>query len=214
MRPYKLQSDYDRELQEAGGIFTDERVFRLLKDDPASQNMLREGLDMCQKGLDTCRENDRQLKNLIKILEDKVRTMAGKDFETMLKSREGAVQFLSHSTGEVRRAALYVLCDKWGLKQDLPLICETMAMEDPDPLVRCEAIGCLGALCYRSSNDPRLGSVLASIVSNTAEPTRVRKAAYRALFNVRGIAIQSIPTVQIDRFSESVDWEFVSTFMK
>jgi len=147
------------------------------------------------------------------------RQLAGEHFEAMLGSERAAEQLLAHPDPHVRIAALEILCDHWHKHKDKDFAqrAETMAFEDADPSVRCIALSIWGA-CYRRTDDVRVGKMLAEIVRNASEPFKRRRAAYIALYGVRGklfpVPEDAAPDfLEHFRIPEDVDWSFVDSFL-
>jgi hypothetical protein len=140
--------------------------------------------------------------------------MAGSVVRQMLKSRETTESYLTDADPKARYAALLLLTHQWAPPtEQFAMTCEQMALRDTDATVRAIALTCLGN-CYASTDDRRIGAVIATLVRTESEDYKVRRSAYGALFSVGGVPIESWPDLDGLRFPDDVDWQFVNTFLK
>lgn len=151
--------------------------------------------------------------------EEPVRAMAEKaagqeHAERMYESRASAESYLMHPESSFRYAALNVLAVHWGPDEGFAAACEDLLAKDRDTNVRGCALQYL-CMCYRDTDDTRVGRITAQLVYDNAEPCDLRLAAYRSLFYLRrwhGSTKRParLPTF---RFPEDVDWKFVDSFL-
>jgi hypothetical protein len=144
--------------------------------------------------------------------------LAGSALPEMLESLHSTRQALHAQDAKLRMAGLLLLCNYWPRGEDLERTCQTMAFEDSDSQARAVAIGQLGLL-YKGTNDRRLGVQLAKLVYDILQPPPVRRAAYTALFKLRGIPLlhrlHGIPVYRrVRNFPEDCNWAFVDTFLE
>jgi hypothetical protein len=144
-------------------------------------------------------------------------TAAGPLLNHMLESRQITEEYLAHPTPQLRIAALSLLNDHWKATDGFAQRVEKMAFEDADTQVCAFAMVILGGL-YAHTGDMRVGNLLARCVYDEAQQSRVRRAAYGALFKIRGLPARSWPVMRRRenqfRFPDDVDWRFVDSFLK
>jgi hypothetical protein len=142
--------------------------------------------------------------------------LAGSALGKLLSSRDKTQEALKDNDPKLRMAALLLLCDHWPRDAELSKLCEKMAFGDSDPEVRAFAFGQAGALS-KGTGDARMGKMLARVVHDHQEPANVRRAAYRALFQVRGLPLFSLYKAGVlskdAKFPEDCDWAFVDSFL-
>jgi hypothetical protein len=150
------------------------------------------------------------------------RKLAGALVPSMLQSPHAAECHLQHASARVRIVALEVLRYRWKALERLAVICEKMALGDPDSLVQTVALQTLGR-CYEGTADRRIGRLLAAAVHDDSKPTDYRRAAYLALCQLITWRSQELllklglkpsgPVDEVIRFPADVDWVFVSSFL-
>jgi hypothetical protein len=136
---------------------------------------------------------------------------AGPRLQIMLEDLGTTKALLKDPDPNVRCAAMSVLIDHWKSGTEAATFAEHMAFADPEMEVRAFAVTCLGS-CYSGTNDKRIGQILAGVVYNEDQHPKVREAAYRALFHIRGSPVRERPSMSRLRFPEDADWSFVKTF--
>src|SRR5207237_625300 len=134
--------------------------------------------------------------------------LAGPHFDTMASSYENTIQYLNNPDPRLRLAALKMSSFYWRRPPGFALLCERVAVEDPDLDVREMAVLSLGA-SYRGTYDPRIGSLLAGVVHDEKLSAKCRRSAYQALFSLRE---KLFPNFFSFLFPEDVDWAFVDSF--
>jgi len=130
----------------------------------------------------------------------------------MLNSPETAKRFLEDPSWKKRLAAISILRERWGSKENVASLFEKMAHEDAHPQVRGVALFSL-ACCFEGTSNPRIGKMLAEIVQNEVLPIEVRESAYGGLFRLRGESGLSSPMPGKYRFPEDVNWGLVKSFL-
>jgi hypothetical protein len=140
------------------------------------------------------------------------RALAGDQAEEMLVSLENTCKYLRDQSWKLRLAAISIMRMEWKAYAQLALICEQLAVSDPHPQVRETALFTL-ACCFRGTSDPRIGNLLAEIVSDTTTPDSFRQAAYLGLFQVRGMPRLTVPMPGKHHFPDDIDWDFVESFI-
>lgn len=143
--------------------------------------------------------------------------LAGPLLPSMLKDRNAAESYLTHSDPSIRVCALCLMTDYWDPTQYSIEMSVRMALGDPDSKVRGVAVACLGKR-YAGTNNREVGRLLARLVVDGASPLEERTGAYTALFALRGLPIESWPRYPAGPlahfdFAEDVDWSFVSSFL-
>lgn len=133
----------------------------------------------------------------------------GSLFTQMLESPRATESYLADEDPMVRCAALYLLSHHWERSSNTARHLERIAFSDPVTAVREAAVSYLGKY-YAESSNTRIGRRLAALVHDDAEPPELRKAAYVALYVVRGTPFASYATAL--RFPEDINWEFVDSF--
>ncbi len=136
----------------------------------------------------------------------------------LFASEEETRRHLSHEDARIRFVALSMMVDHWKARAPHPFVerCEQMALSDPDAKIRGAALTYLG-VCYHSTNDRRLGRVLATIVRSEDESTETRWAAYRSLVAIsvpRSVPGQRPSSIgwRLEQ-SEQFDWKLVDGFL-
>jgi hypothetical protein len=139
---------------------------------------------------------------------------AGPHAARMLESRATAEAYLTHPQANLRLAAIMVLKDHWKPDASFVATCEMMVLNDTDPEVRAVAVVTLAG-CYKGTDDRRVGGVVARVVQETSAPLSLRRAAYRSLFQIRGMPYEAYANAASDslRFPEDADWQFVNSFL-
>lgn len=137
--------------------------------------------------------------------------LIGPGVDELLENRALAMQYLNNPEPKHRIAALDILASHWKPDELLSAKCEEMALHDTDNQVRAVALTTL-ACCYQSSNNVRIGRMMADIVCDAAASDNVRIAAYRSLFRISGLPVDRWPDPMRFQFPGDVDWEFVKSF--
>jgi hypothetical protein len=140
------------------------------------------------------------------------KSLAGEQLNEMLASRENSIKRLQDPSWKLRLAAISILRTVWKSYEELAIICEKMAFEDPHFQVRGTALFTL-ACCFAGTNDARIGKLLASVVKDTTMPDLIREAAYNGLFQLRGTFPLDLPMPGKHRFPADMDSAFVETFL-
>jgi len=144
-----------------------------------------------------------------KVKEEHWRKLAGDLLPEMLRSPEEAMRQLRHASAGVRKVAIQVVSDNWKLNgnKEFARVCEELAVNDEDPLVRHAALLALGR-CHERSDDLRIGAMLAAIVGDERQSDDIRSAAYLSLLSVRRPAAM----LKLGAYFglKDVDWDLVS----
>jgi hypothetical protein len=141
--------------------------------------------------------------------------LAGPILANMLESRESAESYLANVEPDLRCAAIVVVGMHWGNTAEFAQVCETLLSFDTSLKVRLHALAALEGY-YSGTDDQRIGDTVARIVYGEPYPAELRRAAYRALFPIRGMPTEAYlraasPTF---RFPDDVDWSFVDSFLR
>lgn len=143
----------------------------------------------------------------------KWQALAGARLGDILKSRDSAASYLRDHDSSLRQAALFALKHYWRPDKDFERLCEELLCNDPDVAVRAAALSCLSG-CLRQTDDARVGRLVADLVVDPNQAIRLRRAAYVALFQIRGMPPQKLAEAASRelRIPDDVDWEFVNSF--
>ena len=98
--------------------------------------------------------------------------LAGPYYSQMISNRESCESYLGHPDPKICCAALFTLGFQWPRTKQLGLVCEKLFLSDPDPEVRLNALTGL-ALCYSSTDDDRVGDLIARIVYDETRPSNL-----------------------------------------
>lgn len=134
--------------------------------------------------------------------------------DILLQDRSAAFQCLFSSHRAARLAGLSILRSHWKPDAEFSTICERLALHDSDLGVRACALVCLGS-CYSKTSDRRIGRLLADIVYDESQATKIREFAYMAMFPV--FAVPSYPSPMeamvngTFRIPDDVNWSFVDS---
>jgi hypothetical protein len=82
-----------------------------------------------------------------------------------------------------------------------------MALSDPQPEVREDAVGALGD-CYSRTRNPRIGRLLSSIILDKAQPDKTRTGAYISLVCLHGDGYKYMPDDPYPSL-DKLDWSLV-----
>jgi hypothetical protein len=141
--------------------------------------------------------------------------LAGPTLANMLESRESAESYLANVEPDLRCAAIVVVGMHWGNTAEFAQVCEKLLSFDTSLKVRLQALAALEGY-YSNTDDHRMGDTVARIVYGESYPAELRRAAYRALFSIRGMPTEAFlraasPTF---RFPDDVDWSLVDSFLR
>ncbi len=143
--------------------------------------------------------------------------VAGPTLSIMLKSQEATEAYLDSNDKKLRVAAFLLMLRYWPPSENFAKRCETLAAEDPNEGIRAAATGFLGDY-YKSSNNARIGLILARIVHNNEETSFVRLNAYLALLKIPenpvAESMSSAVALDFNFSSQKVDWPFVDSFLE
>jgi hypothetical protein len=139
------------------------------------------------------------------------RAAAGDELGKMLVTPEQTEAYFQNPSFKLRLVAISILRVVWKPNARLAAICEKMAFEDPHEQVRGVALNTLVS-CYKGTDDPRIGNLLAQIVDDETKSLSFRGCAYDGLFKLRFgfVSVRNAPLPY--RFPEHIDWEFVRSF--
>lgn len=152
----------------------------------------------------------RQIRNAVR---DGWQQLAGAHLSKMLTSGVIAEEYLSHTDPGLRRVALSVLDRVWKHSERSALLCQVLALNDPDQAVRACAVSSLG-LHYSRTDNEKVSRLLAGIVRDELLDIELRRFAYYALFEVRSVPGTRDPRLLGDfSFPGDVDWRFVDRFL-
>jgi hypothetical protein len=144
------------------------------------------------------------------------RKLVGSSFDDLVAHPELLSKYFSHPDPKVRLVALSFSEDDRSLGSEFFRSCEKLAMHDPDREVQESAINVLARLHARTA-DRRIGGLLVEVMKDDSRPTSVRRAAYSALFQLRGLPASTWPIMarhaHAFRFPDDVDWSFVASFL-
>lgn len=113
--------------------------------------------------------------------------------------------FLSSNNPELRKIALMVLIQHWGLKKYLDQ-CQYLIDNDPNSDVRHIAVSCLGDLLRESKNKLILIK-LREIVQNSNEHWMVRQSALDGIMRALGRPLEERPNISVDYDLDLINWE-------
>jgi len=139
------------------------------------------------------------------------RLLLGDQLEQMLASEAKTKDHLRDPSWQMRLAAISILREYFAEREELAPVVEKMAFEDPHPQVRATALSSL-ASCFRGTGDPRIGRLLAEIVTNESMDKTFREAAYQGLFELTGRSGLNRPIPGTYRFPEDVEHALVERF--
>jgi HEAT repeat protein len=144
----------------------------------------------------------------------RLRDMAGPNASRIMECRASAEAYLRNDDANLRLAAILALQYEWTPNKEFEQHCERLLTDDPDIEVRSVALISLAG-CYAHTDDKRVGQLSAQLVYDDATPRALRRAAYSALFCIRGVPEDGIgPLRRADfRFPDDVDWAFVDSFL-
>jgi hypothetical protein len=133
----------------------------------------------------------------------------------IMECRGSAEAYLRDDDANLRLAAILALQYEWKPNKEFEQHCERLLRDDPDIEVRSVALISLAG-CYAHTDDKRVGQLSARLVYDDAMPRALRRAAYSALFCIRGVPEDGIgPLRRADfRFPDDVDWAFVDSFLR
>jgi hypothetical protein len=139
--------------------------------------------------------------------------LAGADLPNMMLNRPATEHYLGSPDPDLRKAALYILKEHWGLRPDLANALQRLAFEDSDHVVRGLALLYL-VECFRSTNDAGIGRLMAGVVRDPSFSLEFRTTGYVGLFVLRGVPSGLWPHTWSTgfHFPEDVDWRFVDSF--
>src|SRR5262245_23518695 len=112
---------------------------------------------------------------------EELHRLAGSLEDALLQDRSLALASLEHPNPLIRCAALNLFDGHWKPPPDFDQICIRMMNEDADTRVRCTALSVL-LMTKVELDDPVLGSRLADLVRDVAQPLDLRELAYYWLF--------------------------------
>lgn len=152
-----------------------------------------------------------QLKAIRAKLQMEFERLAGPELENMLKGREETLSYLKHTDPNCRCAALSLLTDHWKAGEANTIALEVIALTDPETMVRCVALFCLGSI-YRNTRNARVGRILAQVATDESQHPKTREAAYKGLLDLAGVPVQDRPLPGRFELREA-DWRFVAAFL-
>jgi hypothetical protein len=137
--------------------------------------------------------------------------------DKMLQDRADAERQLNNPDWKIRMTALSILQLHWEAVGEVDFAdrCEDVGLHDVHPQVRSCAFMTLG-VCYESTNDRRIGKLLAQVVLDESQPSQARRGAYLGLYYLCGRrfrwagALSDPPAIL--RIPEEVNWVFVRSF--
>ncbi len=170
-----------------------------------------------QEAREALEESDRISQKTAVLQRKNWEELAGPLLECLLESRTATLGHLSDEDRKLRLVSLLLLSEYWGLDPGDAPACERLALNDPDAEVASIALSCWGE-SLTNTNDPRSGKLFAVLVKDVTRPLDYRAVAYNCLFQLRGLPLESWPSMPGGiifnaRFPEEVDWKFVDTFL-
>jgi hypothetical protein len=174
---------------------------------------LAELLDEARRELAACKAIGQEL---VRKRQESWEELAGREAVlAMQEDRKLAERYLEHPNRDYRLAALEILRDHWKTGRQSAATWERLLDTDEDVVVRGAAATALGSL-FESTNDRRIGRLLARIVEDASQPEGLRTSAYLALRElVEGweVATQYMLTLPIGAgLPDDLDWSLVSRF--
>ncbi len=154
----------------------------------------------------------RDLENRVdRLAWERLKKLAGTEFEIMLRSRDETLKYLTHSKASLRHVALELAYSHWKITGILAQTYEETAFADPDAGVREAAIAALGT-CYARTKDARICRLLAGVIRNQDAPQSMRLTAFSALLRVHRNIDYTGKSPLVPTSLEEVDWAFVNGY--
>lgn len=152
------------------------------------------------------------------MLENRRLRVFGDELKKLLASRNATEQVLLDVDPVRRLEALHLVFDYWRPSPSSEELYKRMALNDPDPEVRVEALQCWSRL-YRGSEDVVFSKALAAIIYDESMTSKFRAAAYLGLCAVQSISVPSklefLKSYVYDNenLPDVLDWEIVKKFV-
>jgi hypothetical protein len=149
------------------------------------------------------------------------RGLTGNLYDELMQSAEATAKHLRNTVPQIRICCAEILVQHWHVKpgSDYARDIRQIALGDPDANVRTDTIFEI-ARCYAATNDVELDRAIAGIAKNSSAAADERRAAYYALFTIRGVPLGQSLTPEL-RVREDVlpipqdfDLEFIGSFLK
>jgi len=167
----------------------------------------------CERRLETLRRDVRDMEDNMELSwRQSVALLAGARLDKMLADKAYTMQCIDDSDPCIRRAALGVAMNHWGLTLDIARQCESIAIAESDVSVRTAALGVLSNF-HHGTRNARVGHMLGSIVCDIAVPSQIRILAYLSLISLQGEGLSRyLPEGNLDFSLELVDWNLVKMY--
>jgi hypothetical protein len=133
-------------------------------------------------------------------------------FEEMQKSLANLSLFFSHPDPNVRLAAIKATSFFRAQRKLLANEFQKLVLDDPEIDVRCLALE-VWIACQRTIRDPNAGEILAQLVADTFQPTKIRQRAYHGLSVLAGVSRKDRPSLRPigdQEFANNVDWSLLT----
>jgi hypothetical protein len=143
------------------------------------------------------------------------RDLIGDLVDQMLCDRAVAEAHLTDPNPDIQHVALGMMAQEWKPTKTAADFAENFITDEIDETRYAIALIVI-AKYYEGSNDGRIGKLFAKILRDTTRPLKLRRTSYLALYRIRGTRPRKLPDpralVDDTRFSDQVDWQFVSSF--
>jgi len=146
-----------------------------------------------------------------RLLEPRLRILAGPHLDTMVRSQEETLKYITDVDPGIREAAVELSYQKWQNTDMFTPVYENLATSDPNYRVRSTAIRALGT-CYRKTKDARIGHLLATIVRNNELTDDIRLTAFTSLLRLHGNFDYAGRSPLVPAFLDEIDWPFVDQY--
>lgn len=164
---------------------------------------MRESLANIRQEVEKSREENRP-KYLAQL-----RKQGGDFVDVLIQSAEETLKAI-HSTDPVhRRISLHLALYYWEFHEEIVGDCESLAFTDPDEQVRRVAIKGLGLL-YKSTEDARIGKLLAGIIKSSELPEQLRLIAYGSLVHLDGKWKHNVRLLSLTL--DTFDWDLIKKY--
>lgn len=147
------------------------------------------------------------------ILKNWLREYAGPVVDTMLRSPEDTMKYLSDANPRLRAAAVRLAYQHWEITDTLATVYENMSISDSSIDVREAAIGALGTT-YARTADARIGQILAAIVHHDGLGESMRLTAFCSLLRVHGNMTYAGTSPLVPTSLEHIDWTLVDQYYR
>lgn len=145
-------------------------------------------------------------------------SLFGDELNDLLSSLDATERVLLDSDPTRRHGALRLIAENWKPNPTSEQLYRQIALTDPHPDVRVEALRCWSRLRLPGSRDVAFSKALAFMAKNESETPMFRCTAYFALCNIQNLSVPAKLRIwkslvyDKSHMPEGLDWNIVDMF--